>query len=814
LSQSTRKLRMSVLIAMIGALVLGLFAAQPANAIGPATVGPPTPQTAAGDHVFLAAPAGAEEVFRSLDDNTAGSLAIAATDDPSTIQDPNPSTVPVTVVNGERITIEVSDGNGDNCNPLSNGTQYIGFSELPTVVPIGGNASFTAQLSSSTGQNNLRGDIHGCSAPFTPTVQDQLILTVVDAPNAGGTVDAILITGIKYDVGSQAAPGFAQLRWADDVPATDPVNRPAVNPFPCEDNVDRGYADSGGGPLGPFNTCTPVLNSNAWITNLMVDTSAASAIRPGANRALGDITFTETAFDATTPDSDANDPHQNGVCIELQGPTVVHFVDPGTVDVTAGSDVAGDPVIINDNLLRIPFTSSDPATKSTFVLSGVLVNTNDFGRQTMIVYQCEEDGSGNPITDPSNDPGANSVTEYTNPETPRLLVIVVGSERYAGTNRNDTARIIGDRFAECADFVIVARNDDFADALAASYVSGTLYYAPILLVNSHGPIPPETQDAIRRLGATDVFIMGLQTAVGDEVAQQIDGLTSFECGGGAARRTPEDQVRTVNVQRIGGSTRFGTARQAGLFNPGGITIGRINTSGDPSLPPLRTMILANGRNFPDAQVAGPMAFQGNSCRFTGQNQDCLGFPLLLTDANATSLPADTDAFITERNVEQVIIVGGTGAVPAEIQTGLESRGINVIRLGGDTRQLTAIEVAKFEYQWLQFGIQCCFGPHGQVGLARGDFFTDSLTFGPFAGAMSMPILLTQDPNTVGADTDAFLNTISGDWGDDATGGQLILDNLNEPPDAFGFSVFFIHIPGGLVAVSQAAEQEALDALIG
>jgi hypothetical protein len=394
----------------------------------------------------------------------------------------------------------------------------------------------------------------------------------------------------------------------------------------------------------------------------------------------------------------------------------------------------------------------------------------------------------------------------------------VGSERYAGINRNDTARIIADRVAGCHIFAIVARNDDFADALSAAYVSGTLYYAPILLVNTHGPIPPETLDGLRRLGVTDVYIMGGETAVDAGVEAQLDGLTSFNCGGGAARRTPEDAIRTVNVQRIAGLTRFGTARQSGLFAPGGNTIGRLNLSGDEDLPPLRTMILANGRNFPDAQVAGPMALQGNTCEYNFFSPDCNGFPLLLSDAGATSLPADTDAFITERNIEQVIIVGGTAAVPQAIEDALVARGINVVRLAGDNRQLTAIAVAKFEYKFLQFGVFnfCCpdIEPHGDVALARGDFFTDSLALSVLAGAGNMPILLTVDPNSIGPDTAAFLTEISGSFDDPATGGFLIGESLSDPPDAFGFSVFFLHIAGGTVAISTAAEQEALDALVG
>ena len=506
--------------------------------------------------------------------------------------------------------------------------------------------------------------------------------------------------------------------------------------------------------------------------------------------------------------------------------------------------------------LRFPVTASTPASKTKFTLSGAQVNTGTlFGPAGVIVYQCEADGDPADITDPgfhlvadptsscagpesalctANDPGHNpGVVTYTT--TRRVLLVVVTSERFAGTNRNDTARVIGDRTFGCESsvgnsdptkgavqsFLIVARNDDFADALAASYVAGQLY-APILLVNTHGPIPQETLDSITFHGITDVFIMGGNVAVGDDVAAQLDGLTSFDCNG-AARRTPEDAVRTINVSRIQGADRFGTARAAGLFvfgGPGTNTIGTLNATDDPALPKLRTAILANGRNFPDAMVAGPMAFSGNTCRMNGftSGTDCTGYPILESDGTSTALPPSTNAFFTERNIEQVIIVGGTAAVPQAIEDAIVARGIKVIRLGGDNRQLTAILVAKFEYQRLQFGVICCSqDPNRVVSLARGDFFPDALTLGPRAGAVGEPILLTKDPTTIGPDTAAFLNVIAGDYfdccGAGTNGGQNIAENLTKPPATFGFSVFKIEIAGGLVAISQAAEDEALNALL-
>jgi len=160
----------------------------------------------------------------------------------------------------------------------------------------------------------------------------------------------------------------------------------------------------------------------------------------------------------------------------------------------------------------------------------------------------------------------------------------------------------------------------------------------------------------------------------------------------------------------------------------------------------------------------------------------------------------------------VIIVGGTDAVPQAIEDGLVARGLNVVRLAGDNRQLTAIEVAHFEYERLLYG--CC--SNGTVALARGDFFTDSLTLGPRAGLLEEPILLTQNPGTVGADTDGFLSILSKNFNDPNNGGTLNISagGFDPPGNAFFYSVFHLEIAGGTAAVSQAAEDEALNSLIG
>ena len=205
----------------------------------------------------------------------------------------------------------------------------------------------------------MRPSFTDCGNGFTPPTTDQLILTVTDAPIAGGTVGSITVSGVTYNVGSAAGVGFATLLWADDVPPTDSTDAPSGT----GDSGPTGASPSGTYPgtagdetlvtgtncpdQAPNDTTCGI--SNAYITNLKVEFAAANAIKPGQNRNVGAIDMTETNFESTTPNSDSHagtaaDPHQNGVCIQPTD-TVVHCrtrsvtvapIAPGTTTDTAG----------------------------------------------------------------------------------------------------------------------------------------------------------------------------------------------------------------------------------------------------------------------------------------------------------------------------------------------------------------------------------------------------------------------------------------------------------------------------------------------
>jgi beta propeller repeat protein len=177
----------------------------------------------------------------------------------------------------------------------------------------------------------------------------------------------------------------------------------------------------------------------------------------------------------------------------------------------------------------------------------------------------------------------------------------------------------------------------------------------------------------------------------------------------------------LTVDRSGGPTRYGTAAL--------ISQNHFASAG--------TVVLATGAMFPDALSASGLA-------------GCYGGPLLLTLPDQL-MPQARDE-IVRLGATDVVIVGGEGAVSAEVAAALQGMGLNVSRIGGEDRfhtsTLIAAEVermtgARFE--------QTAF-------VARGDEFPDALAVSPLAYYHRFPILLTP-PDALNSRTEAALRDL-------------------------------------------------------
>lgn len=279
-------------------------------------------------------------------------------------------------------------------------------------------------------------------------------------------------------------------------------------------------------------------------------------------------------------------------------------------------------------------------------------------------------------------------------------------ERLAGTDRYGTAaEIATDTFAS-ADTVVLARGDSFADALTGNYLAGARS-APILLTRT-GDVPDATAEALVALGAENIIIVGGTDAVSQAVEDELDD--------------------DYTVDRFGGEDRYETANLIAAEAAGdGSGVGEFNG--------LRTAVLGTGLNFPDVLAAGPLGFAEQ-------------FPIMLTMPD--ELPDETVDVISDLNIEQVIVVGGTAAVSVDVREEVEDlTGNDVIVLADVNRAGTAVAIANFAYDELDFD-------DTHVNLARSDDFADALAGGPHGGVDPAPIVIS-DPLILQPETAALLD---------------------------------------------------------
>lgn len=293
----------------------------------------------------------------------------------------------------------------------------------------------------------------------------------------------------------------------------------------------------------------------------------------------------------------------------------------------------------------------------------------------------------------------------------------------AGINRYDTAAklALATFAAGSRDAIVLARGDDFADALAGNALAGAVD-GPVVLTRPDA-LPEQTIAAINALkkadGSTKVYILGGLGAISQGVRDAVAALG----------------VTVSDVDDFNGRDRYLTAIKIADYMDANLTIGTTPTG-------TKTIFLTTGQNFADAVAIGPGAYHGK-------------FPVLLTPSDPPANDPLTDELIdTIRalDIDSVIILGGENAVSAAIQTELEEEfepATKVDRIGGERRENTAAMIADWEADVLAFNLQT-------VLLSRKDDFADALAGGPFGGEMKAPILLT-DTNVLSEATEDWLD---------------------------------------------------------
>ncbi|WP_346914133.1 cell wall-binding repeat-containing protein [Clostridium sp.] len=131
-----------------------------------------------------------------------------------------------------------------------------------------------------------------------------------------------------------------------------------------------------------------------------------------------------------------------------------------------------------------------------------------------------------------------------------------------------------------------------------------------------------------------------------------------------------------------------------------------------------TVIIAPGMSYPDALCAGPLATKNNA-------------PILLARNESLSSQSELRNLLSSLKVKKAIIVGGPTALSTSFENEIKNMSISTERLGGLDRYETSVKIAQ------------AVGNNGEIAIATGAGFADSLSMSAVAGIKGMPILLTE-----------------------------------------------------------------------
>lgn len=271
-----------------------------------------------------------------------------------------------------------------------------------------------------------------------------------------------------------------------------------------------------------------------------------------------------------------------------------------------------------------------------------------------------------------------------------------GTSRIAGSDRYLTAVAISQEGWKAAEYAVLARGDQFADALCAGPLAQK-YNGPILLTQPNSLNTAVLQE-LKRLGVKHLFIVG---------------------GTGAISQGIEDALKGAGIptiERIFGESRYETSVK--IAEKIGLT-GKV--------------VLATGSDYPDALSISSIAAK-------------LGMPILLSTKDV--LPASVGSYLQGKSISQTYLVGGTGVLSAK----LEAAVAHPCRIAGNDRYETNMAVLKqFEEEFKFNNIYVAIG-----GGPKGSEFADALTGAVLAAKNSSPLLLTG--KTLPAGTSVYLKT--------------------------------------------------------
>lgn len=336
--------------------------------------------------------------------------------------------------------------------------------------------------------------------------------------------------------------------------------------------------------------------------------------------------------------------------------------------------------------------------------------------------------------------------------------------RLSGSTRYDTMSAIANKVAEQAPWAsdaIICSGKNYPYALVASGISSI---APIILTEPDNLSDQARAQLIKRK-TEHVIIIGGESAVSANVYNEVLSIVKPVADANAKANGYALKSDDEIVERISGATRYETA-QAVLESH--LTVdsgGKVDSWwGD-------TVIVASGANYPDALSAGALTSR-------------LSAPIVL--ANPTSgLTDGILGSLKKAGFTKALIIGGTGALSASVDTQLRKIGIASERIYGDTRYETSIAVAKYGLETMLIDNYTDEDGNAQSAeypvlkmsypiFATGSNFPDALAAGSLAHCYSAPIILVDGNASVASELCAqYKSQIVGGY---IIGGATVVSN--------------------------------------
>lgn len=287
--------------------------------------------------------------------------------------------------------------------------------------------------------------------------------------------------------------------------------------------------------------------------------------------------------------------------------------------------------------------------------AGRLWTTQDFGVQRAHEFDGEEPwGSGPPPAEPvaADDRGPGCATGEVDVPTPRPTLtreyaaprgVTPAVDRLGGRNRIETAAALAEAaWPDGSGEVLLARADDYADALAGGALAGAAD-APILLTG-RDRLHPEVAVQIARLAPDRITALGGASAVSEAVLDDAAAAVG------------------ATTDRVDGDDRFATA--AAIAD-------RVETL---TAGVDRVMVAEGGDGWPDAVAASAVAAAA-------------GVPLLLTPGDGLAEAAA--GFLARSGAERAVLLGGPATLDDRVAEDLAAAGVATERVAGDGRFDTA-----------------------------------------------------------------------------------------------------------------------------